>query len=627
MNWFLYNEVADLSNKRWAQIILQATNHMAHHMEGWLFKKERQPLWYMTYLTEVIKKVGGPLLKQMRRYTLWIKPGSFYHLRIYQLGELKKCPHPLNLGPPKWDLEPPSITSLMTHESTFEVAKRNLDIDPEAFWKAWDKYSEALKLHGCNITTTTVKATLVPGEMPTTGGRDTPPSRRAQSEWESSSSDTTSHTEEEEDQDQTIPMEVYTSQPEGATGHSWSDWVYDKETWGQQSARCHKWRQGTSDYEGEAQDVPPFPFSNEARVVAVEKLFNEARASLSAQSPWIKLTLRHNIPALQCMNQGIVQLSNLLLIFVSEFHLTRSWGCGPILPPKIEGQLRDLREYLPHDDAGNPYTDVCEKDWGNLLRLACWFHCLDMAFTYSRGTAQSLRRNDHLEIGNLLCYLIAPGVGFLTSMEVIDWVLQENEDDTHRKLEEAKDNLKLGELRLSQIEKEIKEAKKELKCIQKQHIARPSDIQHAQRKYNHLCQEKVDKEEYLKQCRYERAYCQHYLDQQPPGEAPEWAAFTLGELPHQLTSATVELLPHTEEPTPPEGQDPQPNDDVEMQDNSLQGAIGGEGAIGGASPVSKEDKALLNEEEMPQTQVISEMQNLSVGSPANPTPSRSETKL
>ena len=272
-------------------------------------------------------------------------------------------------------------------------------------------------------------------------------------------------------------------------------------------------------------------------------------------------------------------------------------GCGPILPPEIEGRLRDLREYLPHDDAGYPSTDVHEKDKGNLMRLACWFHHLNMVFTYSRGTIQSLRRDNHQEIGNLLHYLIAPGVGFLTSTDVIDRVLQENEDDTRRQLEEVKDNLRSGELRLPQIEVEIKEAKKEFKHILKQHTAQPSDIQHAQRKYDHLCQEKKDKNEYLKQCRYEMAYCQHYLDWQPPGEAPEQAAFTLSELPHQLTSPTVEPLPHTEEPTPPEDQDPPASDDVEMQDDSLQGAVGSEGATAGASPVSKEDKALLNEEE------------------------------
>ena len=83
----------------------------------------------------------------------------------------------------------------------------------------------------------------------------------------------------------------------------------------------------------------------------------------------------------------------------------------------------------------------------------------------------------------------------------------------------------------------------------------------------------------------------------------------MGELPHQLISTTVELFPLAGGPTHSRGQDPQPNDDVEMQDNSSQGAMGGEGVTGGTSPVSKEDEALLNveETEMPQMQVISEM--------------------
>ena len=177
----------------------------------------------------------------------------------------------------------------------------------------------------------------------------------------------------------------------------------DKETWGQLSSRCHKQRRGASEYESDVQTAPPFIFSDEARAIAVEKLFNNARASLSAQSAWIRLALHHNIPALQCSDQGIVWLTNLLLVCVNEYHLTRSIkGCGPLLPPEIEGWLRDLKKYLPHNEAGFPSTDVGEKDKGNLLRLACWLHHFDMAFTYSRGTAQSLRRKDHEEIGSLL---------------------------------------------------------------------------------------------------------------------------------------------------------------------------------------------------------------------------------
>ena len=145
--------------------------------------------------------------------------------------------------------------------------------------------------------------------------------------------------------------------------------------------------------------MSPFVFSDEVRAIAVEKLFDDARASLSAQSAWIRLSLCHNIPASQCSDQGIVWLTNLLLVCVNEYHLTRSIrGCGPLLPPEIEGWLRDLKEYLPHNDS----TDVWEKDKGNLLRLACWLHHLDMASIYSRGTTQSLRREDHEEIGSLL---------------------------------------------------------------------------------------------------------------------------------------------------------------------------------------------------------------------------------
>ena len=130
----------------------------------------------MTYLTEVIKKAGGPTLTTMRKYTLLIKPGSFYHLRVYQLRELKKCPHLANLDPPKPDLEAPSMTSLRTHETTFEAARKNPQITQEAFEKAQDKYANALKLHGCHATSATVRAMAPPRGMPTTGGGDAPPS-------------------------------------------------------------------------------------------------------------------------------------------------------------------------------------------------------------------------------------------------------------------------------------------------------------------------------------------------------------------------------------------------------------------------------------------------------------------
>ena len=97
------------------------------------------------------------------------------------------------------------------------------------------------------------------------------------------------------------------------------------------------------------------------------------------------------------------------------------------------------------------------------------------------------------------------------------------------------------------------------------------------------------------------AYCQHYLDKRPPREAPEWAAFALGELPHQPTTPTMDPLPHAEGSTPSGGQYSSVGKDVEMQDDAPQGAVGGKGATGGVSPINKKDEALLHEVESPQT--------------------------
>ena len=185
----------------------------------------------------------------------------------------------------------------------------------------------------------------------------------------------------------------------------------------------------------------------------------------------------------------------------------------------------------------------------------------------------------------------------------------------------------MGEIRLPQIEEDIEEARREFWHLQQQHTAQPSDVQHAQQKYECLCTERDEKREYLKQCRYEIAYCEHYLDRQPPAEALEWAAFTLEGIPPQLNPLTVEPLPQGEGTPPLTGQNPLMEEDVEMQDEALQGAVGGAGATSVASPITQEDEELLNEVDIPQTQVISDMKNLIMRSPSNPTSSQPETKL
>ena len=205
-------------------------------------------------------------------------------------------------------------------------------------------------------------------------------------------------------------------------------------------------------------------------------------------------------------------------------------------------------------------------------------------------------------------------------------MLQENRDDTPRQLEEAKDGLKSGQVRLPKIEEEIAEAKRELKHIQRQHTAQPSDVQRAQRKCECLQHEKEEKEEYLKQCRYDMAYCQHYLDKLPPGEAPEWPAFALGALPHQPTTPTVDPLPCAEGSMPSGGQHPSSSEDVEMQDEAPQGAVAAKEPLVESAPLTRKTR-LCSTRLRCLGRVIGDMRNLMVCSPSNPTSSQSETKL
>ena len=188
-------------------------------------------------------------------------------------------------------------------------------------------------------------------------------------------------------------------------------------------------------------------------------------------------------------------------------------------------------------------------------------------------------------------------------------------------MEDAKDSLKETELKLKPINEEVRAAKKELKKVSKSQMAHQSDIQCAQRKHEHLCQEQKEKEE----CRYQMAYCQHYLAWQPPGEAPEQVAFILGEEPLQLNPPTMEMsLPQAQESSPQEeNQDPPAEEDVEMQDDATSGEP--QGATGGApSLIHKEEEEMLDE---PQMQVTMEMVNLKVGSPSDPAKSQTETRL
>ena len=102
-------------------------------MRLWFFKREQQPLSFMSYLAEVVDRMSGHHLTDIRLYTRWIRPGSYYHLRILEREELNHCPHLQHAGPPRPDVKLPSVTSLRTHRRSFELADANPQTTMEAF--------------------------------------------------------------------------------------------------------------------------------------------------------------------------------------------------------------------------------------------------------------------------------------------------------------------------------------------------------------------------------------------------------------------------------------------------------------------------------------------------------------
>ena len=168
-----------------------------------------------------------------------------------------------------------------------------------------------------------MKAIRGPDQRLTSSGGDTHhlSSASSQTGWvETPSSDSSSRTDEEDDPEQTIPMEVIPSRLGGRDHHSWSDQVDKEEALGYQGTQWYsnKRRRGASDYRNNSCAAVPFPFSDEAREIACKKLFNEAQASMEANSLWIQLILCDCIPAVECTDMFITRLTNLLLMVVAE---------------------------------------------------------------------------------------------------------------------------------------------------------------------------------------------------------------------------------------------------------------------------------------------------------------------
>ena len=122
--------------------------------------------------------------------------------------------------------------------------------------------------------------------------------------------------------------------------------------------------------------LPPLQ-SDEERKKACNSLYEVVRAINVIQSNWIFKMIMARLINDDC-TQGDVQFSNLLLVSITEYHLTASVrpysSIGPILPKEIDQRLPHISEYMPPEDVFST-EDVRLKDAkAAVLMLATWLH-------------------------------------------------------------------------------------------------------------------------------------------------------------------------------------------------------------------------------------------------------------
>ena len=115
---------------------------------------------------------------------------------------------------------------------------------------------------------------------------------------------------------------------------------------------------------------------------------------------------------------------------IVEYHLTcASQGTHSVTPVLLEVArqlLPCLDEYLPGEFHGT---------LANILCVAAWLYCLDLAAIYGKAISASLEVNRY-DVGPLLEYFLTPKTSSLTFEEVTQRVLVENWCEVEESLED-----------------------------------------------------------------------------------------------------------------------------------------------------------------------------------------------
>ena len=135
-----------------------------------------------------------------------------------------------------------------------------------------------------------------------------------------------------------------------------------------------------------------------------------------------------------------------ILCMISEHHMACVTRGSPvtssILPGEIKDRLPPLTDYASPEDRSGA-TDVRVQDHqARTLRVAMWFHRLDMALSEEPAASGSLVRTRH-GLGCLLDYFLGPGTAWELQFEdTITQVLKENQRHNEKKCTDVASSLR-----------------------------------------------------------------------------------------------------------------------------------------------------------------------------------------
>ena len=192
----------------------------------------------------------------------------------------------------------------------------------------------------------------------------------------------------------------------------------------------------------EARSPQPFPLRKyEERVTTTHKLFEAAGQMPDASCCWIKYIVADHYP--QKSAREIIYITNIIVVMISEFHLTSTCvpvgHCRIIIPSFIEDDLPPEAEYLTPEEQST--WDVRVINWAILKRVAVWLQRLETIANYGEDINRSLHKEDYT-ISDLCRLLMDVGTCPFEEDDVLARIVAENIEDAKERYSIAERNRK-----------------------------------------------------------------------------------------------------------------------------------------------------------------------------------------